>query len=202
MDTSVYTKNYTAPPVNRKEILRYAGAKEESLELRELIDSCLAEAMPQLSYRVCYRVLPVSLADGELDLGFARVRSESLSRRLLGCSETVLFAATVGQGIDRLIARAGAASPARAAIFQAIGAERVESLSDLFESEVTTLTSRGEYETRPRFSPGYGDLPLSLQRDVFMALDCPRHIGVSLNSSLLMSPSKSVTAIIGIYRTR
>lgn len=52
--------------------------------------------------------------------------------------------------------------------------------------------------TRPRFSPGYGDLPINMQKDIFAALDCPRKIGLSLNESLLMSPSKSVTAIIGV----
>ena len=50
---------------------------------------------------------------------------------------------------------------------------------------------------RPRFSPGYGDLPLALQREVFAALDCPRRIGLTLSDSLLMSPTKSVTALIG-----
>ena len=49
-----------------------------------------------------------------------------------------------------------------------------------------------------RFSPGYGDLPLEFQREIFRALDVPRRIGVSLGSSCLMSPSKSVTAIVGI----
>ena len=51
---------------------------------------------------------------------------------------------------------------------------------------------------RPRFSPGYGDLPLEAQESVFKALDCHRKIGLALNDSLLMSPSKSVTAIVGL----
>ena len=51
---------------------------------------------------------------------------------------------------------------------------------------------------KPRFSPGYGDLPLEMQRDIFRVLDCSRKIGLTLNESLLMSPSKSVTAIVGI----
>ena len=50
-----------------------------------------------------------------------------------------------------------------------------------------------------RFSPGYGDLPLDVQRPLFAALDVPRKIGVSLTDSLLMAPSKSVSAIIGIH---
>ena len=49
-----------------------------------------------------------------------------------------------------------------------------------------------------RFSPGHGDLPLALQTDIFRALDCPRKIGLTLNGSLLMSPSKSVTALFGV----
>ena len=54
---------------------------------------------------------------------------------------------------------------------------------------------------KPRFSPGYGDLSLEVQKEIFSLLDCPRKIGVSLGDSLLMTPSKSVTAIIG-YGTK
>ena len=68
---------------------------------------------------------------------------------------------------------------------------------------VSTLTLAEEHarvgkRTRPRFSAGYGDLPLGVQREIFAALDCPKHIGLTLNDSLLMSPTKSVTAIVGI----
>ena len=53
-------------------------------------------------------------------------------------------------------------------------------------------------DIKPRFSPGYGDVPLEIQKDIVMLLDCAKRIGVSLNDSLLMSPSKSVTAFIGL----
>ena len=52
--------------------------------------------------------------------------------------------------------------------------------------------------TRPRFSPGYGDLPLSLQREISRILNMPKEIGVSLTDTMLMTPSKSVTALIGV----
>ena len=60
-----------------------------------------------------------------------------------------------------------------------------------------------EYNTglEPRFSPGYGDLPLSAQKNIFAVLDPERRIGLTLNSSLLMSPSKSVTAFVGLGNT-
>jgi len=51
---------------------------------------------------------------------------------------------------------------------------------------------------KPRFSPGYGDLPLETQREIFDVLDCSRRIGLMLNDSLLMSPTKSVTAFVGV----
>lgn len=79
-------------------------------------------------------------------------------------------------------------------MLQAVGAERIESLCNAF---VQMLRDEGMH-MRPRFSPGYGDLPLAAQKEIFRALDCARHIGLSLNDSMLMSPSKSVTAIIGL----
>ena len=97
------------------------------------------------------------------------------------------------ENVDRLIAKYNRISPSKALIFQAIGAERAESLCDLFCDEM-----KEKYSTNPRYSPGYGDLPLDIQRDIFAVLDCPRKIGLTLNDSLLMSPSKSVTAIIGV----
>ena len=57
--------------------------------------------------------------------------------------------------------------------------------------------SRGLVPTR-RYSPGYGDLPLSVQPALLDALDAGRRLGVTLTESLLMVPMKSVTAVVGI----
>ena len=92
----------------------------------------------------------------------------------------------------------GKISPAKALIFQAIGAERIEALCEAFARDIHDRCGKIGAATGPRFSPGYGDLPLDIQKNIFAALDCPRKIGLSLNESLLMSPTKSVTAIIGI----
>ena len=80
-------------------------------------------------------------------------------------------------------------------MMQAVGAERVEALCDAFCEQFRRENGVG---LRPRFSPGYGDLPLAAQRELFALLDCPRKIGLTLNESLLMSPTKSVTAFAGI----
>ncbi len=181
----IYTKQFDAPPVDRREILRYAGVRGDAPETEAILEECLSEIADKLTYQVCYAEFPLTFKENGIDLGFAETDSRSLRRALEGCKSIILFAATVGIGIDRLIARYASVSPVRSLLFQAIGAERVEALCDAFS-------------TLPRFSPGYGDLPLELQRDIFAALDCPRKIGLSLNESMLMSPSKSVTAIIGV----
>ena len=83
-------------------------------------------------------------------------------------------------------------------MLQAIGAERIEALCDVFCEKIRLDAESAGLFPRPRFSPGYGDFPLELQKDIFRVLDCSRKIGLTLNESLLMSPSKSVTAVIGL----
>ena len=182
------------PPVSIREALRYAGVKEDTPEMNALLQECVKLCESSLAPRVCYAFYPIARRDGLLDLGFAQTASAALKRNLTGCEEIVLFAATIGLEMDRLIARYAHLSPSKSVMLQAIGTERIEALCDAFENELI----RQGHEISPRFSPGYGDLPLNMQQDIFAALDCPKHIGVSLNESLLMSPSKSVTAIIGL----
>lgn len=195
---TVYTKSYEPPKINEREILRYAGVRESSPEIMELLSTCLAELEGRLTYKVCYCEVPISVEGDNIDFGFSAVKSSKLGKNLSKSSSAVLFAATVGIELDRLIARYSKLSPAKAFMLQAIGAERIESLCDVFNQEIKERAARDGGNTAPRFSPGYGDLPLEFQRDIFSVLDCPRKIGLTLNDCLLMSPSKSVTAIIGI----
>lgn len=200
MINSLLVKKYGEPPFNVKEILRYSGCKDADRSVLSLVEECISEIKGKLSYKVCCRKFEIKRTEKGLDLGFAVTDSKGLEKNLEGCGEIILFAATVGLEIDRIIAKYNRISPSKAVIFQAIGAERAEALCDLFNDEIKDEAKRNGKETRPRFSPGYGDLPLSLQTDIFRVLDCPRKIGVTLNESLLMSPSKSVTAIIGITK--
>ena len=69
---------------------------------------------------------------------------------------------------------------------------------DRINERIRLEADRDGLYTRPRFSPGYGDLPLDLQKDISRILNMPKEIGVSLTQTLLMTPSKSVTALIGL----
>ena len=167
-----------------------------------MADACLKEAKNSFSCRVCYCEVPILFTEQGVDLSFGEIHSASLKKRLTGCDRGVIFAATVGLEIDRLISKYSRISPAKALCLQALGAQRIEALCDVFCEEMKKRAAQnGEFVT-PRFSPGYGDLPLAVQRKLFDVLDCSRRIGVMLNESLLMTPTKSVTAIMGLGKDK
>ncbi len=195
MKSVISLKTYDEPLFREKEILRYAGCREVDSSVSALLSDCVGEARKVLLYKVFFRVFSVK-TDGEFcDFGDFGVKSAKLAANLADCEKAVIFAATLGVGIDRLIAKYGRISPSKALMFQAMGAERIEALCDKFCSDIETDCGA---LLRPRFSPGYGDFPLECQRDIFRLLDCARKIGLTLSDSLLMSPSKSVTAVVGM----
>ena len=195
----IYTKFYTSlPPYNKNEIFRYAGVSTPSEELEKGLDMCLNKCEKAFSGKVCYIRVPIEISGEEINFGFASVKSKNLSANLKNCKEAIVFAATVGIEIDRLIRKNEQTNMADAVWLGAIGAERIEALCDLFSKEIEDECREELKKAKPRFSAGYGDLDLSFQKDIFRVLDCHKLIGLTLTESLLMSPSKSVTAIIGI----
>lgn len=194
---SVLITDYPHPSENISEIYRYLRSKP-SKELDELIDSVIEEAYNELNFYVSYTIVDLHCDGEKVKLGNIEASSRDLCKCLNGCEQAVIFAATIGSGIDRLITKYSRISPSRALLFQAYGSERIEALCDVFCEEIRNSTSM---KMSPRFSAGYGDLPLEFQKTIFDILECGK-IGLTLNQSLLMSPSKSVTAIAGLKKLR
>lgn len=187
--------------INRKEVQRYAGYFRTDIPFDETIENLLNEVIEELqdklAFKVCYRRMDLAWDSKMPQLPF-ECESKDLAKFLEGSSELVMFAATIGLDIDRLIAKYQRLSPTKALLMQALGAERVERLCDVFCDEIKEQAASEGLTVTGRYSPGYGDLPLEKQIDFFKLLDCNRQIGISLNESLLMTPSKSVTALFGI----
>ena len=183
--------------LNVSETLRYLGYGKTSVPeegVRALLCECESEVLAAQDLRACYSVFDIDAQGENIDLGFAKVTSHSLALNLAGCKKIVLFACTAGAGIDRLIARYSRISPSKAAVMQAAGAALVEDWCE----ELCANFKREYGDTKPRFSCGYGDLPLTLQRDIFAALSVTKQIGITLSDDCFMTPTKSVTAIVGI----
>ena len=109
--------------------------------------------------------------------------------------DVVMFCVTLGAAFDAWQRRLSVLSAADALLSQQIGLDAVEREMDELENEVKVKVEGEGLKLRPRRSPGYGDLPLELSREIINRLDATRKIGVSITDSDLLVPSKSVTAI-------
>ncbi|MCQ2409879.1 MAG: Vitamin B12 dependent methionine synthase activation subunit [Clostridia bacterium] len=189
--------------IDRGEVLRYACSKETD-EINKLLDECIEEMEGNLNSDVVYEDFYMEEKDSEINFSFTKTHSESLAKSFSGCGVGVVFAATIGLGIDRLIEKYNKVSPSKALMFQALGTERIENLCDNFQKYISSQYAGIGLIPVGRFSPGYGDLDLNLQKVILPYLEAEKRIGITLNDSLLMTPSKSVTAFIGlkdIFRT-
>lgn len=142
--------------------------------------------------RYSYQRVAIRREGNTLDLGFGCFESESLSKRLEGCREAFLFAVTLGLGVDRLLMRLSASDPTGHFITDAYASALADAACDLAEQELAQGLS-----CIRRYSPGYGDLSLSLQQPLLDFLQ-GRQLGITLTKNWLMVPTKSITAIMGI----
>lgn len=180
--------------VNRKEALRYLGVRTAPTpELIAMLGRAAETLCGVASPKACCRRLPLRTEGDLLDFGVFSLQSRALAKNMAGCKEAFLFGATLGLGVDRLLLRLQKSEPSFALVFDAWCSAAVEGWCN----EVNAALS--EHETlRPRFSPGYGDVPLSLQTQVLAALDAQRKLGITLTDTFFMTPCKSVTAFAGI----
>jgi hypothetical protein len=198
MKTIVYNIDKNPPEIDRKELCRYAGIGGENAETTYLCDECVALASSAFSYKAVYARVGVSVDGDRVAIGELSAESKSLSKYFDGAFEAFLFCATVGVGIDRLIGRYSLISPSKAVILQALGSERVEALCDSLCADLALILSAEDKALKPRVSPGYGDIPIELHKEIAELLGAQRTLGVSFGEGLLASPSKTVTAIIAV----
>ena len=123
--------------------------------------------------------------------------SRKLARHLAGCHAAYLACGTLGTGFDALLRRVSVKSATDTLVLQAVGTAAIEEWMDGIEEAIRAELAPGETLVR-RYSPGYGDFSLSAQRELLGLLDSSRTVGVSLTDTLLMAPSKSVSAVIGV----
>lgn len=187
--------------ISRREIRRYLGYGREDADekVAGLIEECVGELEAAASPKSIYRVYPLRLLpEEELDFTVFRTRSRNLSRNLKDCEQVILFAATLGTEADSLIRRYTKLQMSKAVTMQAAATAMIESYCDEVNTRLKEEFEENGLYLRPRFSPGYGDFPLECQRDITAVLETAKRIGIMLTDSLLMTPSKSVTAVMGV----
>ena len=187
--------------IRTKEAVRYLGYGKNAVDdktLQEIQDS-FRELERLADKKSIYRIFELSLKDeNELKIGNVEIYSRNLRTNLKDCKQVVLFAATLGAEVDRLIRKMQVVDMAKAVVMQACAATLLEEYSDELQQKIAErMQEQGKY-IRPRFSPGYGDFSIQHQKDVLAMLEASKRIGVTMTDSYMLTPTKSVTAVIGI----
>lgn len=187
------------------EVLRYAGVRDARLcdgALREDAARAVHEvgecAVPRERWLECI----LSLDGARCSLDGTVFESRDLAEHLRGCERALLFAATLGSDVDRLIARWSAVKMSHALLLQAAAAALIEYHCDRVNERLETRYASEGLWLRPRYSPGYGDFPLECQRALTDRLQAFKYIGVTVSGGGQLTPMKTVTAVIGVTRQR
>lgn len=194
----IETANGEELNIEIKEVFRYLGyAKfEPDKSVCDLAWECVKEVRGKLNLKACYDKFKITQnSDNSISFGTINTNSKNLIKNLKNCDEVIVFVATIGVDVDRLIQKYSIINPAKSVVLQAVGAVVIEAWCDLLSERLKEVYKKFQ---RPRFSPGYGDFPLTAQINIFEILDCHRKIGVGLTEGLLMIPTKSVSAVIGL----
>ena len=174
--------------IDLTEAARYMGGppEESTLQLLAGLEAGLLEAaQPRAVWQ------PVAL-----DPVPEWLRGQDLFRHLAGCRSAILLAVTLGSRCDDYIRRAGVGNVAAAAGADALASALTEQVCDLALEAIRALHP-GLYLTG-RYSPGYGDWPLTVQPTLCAALDSHRALGLTCGETCLLLPRKSVTALLGV----
>ena len=186
---------------DRAEVLRYMrmGGAEPDATLAARLARVEREVLAACRPAAYWRLEPLAFGDapGELRIGPLAVTSCALARTVRGCRHAFLFCATLGAGVDALLRRYSQTSGADALMAQAVATAALESYCDDCEARLRAEPAVAGEDLRMRFAPGYGDLSLEVQRPLLQVLDSARRAGILLTETLLMIPSKSISAVIG-----
>lgn len=175
--------------INKNEVLRYMGNRGDiAPAISNMVDKHISESGKYLAPRHVARGFDIIREDKKILIGGIELEGLDIASFLKENDKCYLMCATVGYEIEREIDKLKTKSPLEQVILDAIGTAAVENLCDKVQNSLGSNLSR--------FSPGYGDFPLKIQPDIIKLLNAEKLIGVSVSNMLLLTPRKSVTAVI------
>lgn len=186
-----------------KEAVRYLGYGACAVDDRTLamISDSFQELKQTAEKRIIYRIFELKeVSERHLKIEGLQIESRQLCRNLKGCEKVVLLGTTLGIGVDLLMKRCSVIDMAKAVVLQACAAALLEEYVDDCQQEIAKELRQEGYYLRPRFSPGYGDFAIAHQRSILLLLDAAKKIGLTMTDSSMLTPVKSVTALIGVSR--
>ncbi len=173
---------------------RYFGAGEHpDRATAALLERCAPPLLEQVHIRAVWRSEPT-----EALLKAGLLPGSDIQRHLAGCGSAIMLAVTLGPEADRCIRRAGVGDIAAGVATDALASALAEQAADAAEAALRQLAAAEGLYLTGRFSPGYGDWPITVQPLLAAALDTQRRIGLCVTQTDLLLPRKSVTALLGV----
>ncbi|MHB1394400.1 MAG: hypothetical protein ACYCYE_15260 [Clostridia bacterium] len=188
--------------IDRKEVLRYMGYSGQKIDdnIQKLLDDCIDEVMDISKKSFTYEIFDIERTGEGLYLGGSTLilRGEAIREHLREAERCAVMAVTIGLEVDRRIAFYSRTNLTKGLVFDACAAAAVESLCDMVQEEIEAKAMTMGLEITSRYSPGYGDFSIVIQKGIAKVLRTYEKIGLSVNESSIMIPRKSVTAVIGM----
>ena len=198
------TEPITLEKLNRKDAFRYMGHKggEISENILAIADECEEALLKAIQPRMVYRVFDIEKTEKGVEIKNTPLifKGNDITDHLDGCQRAVLMCVTLSSETDKVIRSYEACGMEKAFVADALASAAVEQVCGI--AEMLIQKDVGEhYNYTWRFSPGYGDFPLEVQRDFIKVTDAAKRIGLSVTDTLILIPRKSVTAVMGISET-
>ena len=190
--------------VDKSEVLRYLGHNGQKIDndLNFQINQCIKGTKKEIDTKYVYQIYNIK---NDLNLNTVQfentnliLKSKDVSELLRNCDKCVLMCATLGFNIEKNIRRYSYNNLTKGIIIDACATTSIEEVCDLVQDSILDDISKEGKSLTMRYSPGYGDLDISANRDILNVLDAHRKIGVTVTNTGIMIPRKSVVALIGI----
>lgn len=193
-------KKITINNINKNETARYLGYKDAlpDVSMTKLILECEQNILKVIEPRYCYKVCDIEFENDGVVLKGTKLKLEgnSISEHLKDCKKAVIMCATISSEVDKMIRQNEINNMVNTLILDALANTAIEQVCD--EVEKIILEENKGYSATWRFGVGYGDLPLTIQKDFLEVLDAGKRIGVCATESSILTPRKSVTCVIGL----
>lgn len=192
----------TKTVIDKNEVLRYLGYRGQVLDdiTNKLINESIKEIGDLIEEKYVYRVLDINRNKGELWIKDTNLKllGKDIKKHLANSNSLVLKAVTLGHNIDKTIRYYEKTSMAKAMIIDACASAAIEEICNRVNYELGEKVYKVNKKLTSRYSPGYGDLPIDMQKGLLDILETKKSIGLSVTSHNILIPRKSVTAIMGI----
>jgi hypothetical protein len=201
-----FSFGFTELSVDRERISSLMGYTADSLPdpFRDYLEDAFYEARMADDIKACYKIFKKIDIDKESHIlkveGYEFLTGRTVYSELNGSDEVAVFVCTAGKKLsDRSKNLIQGPEPVKGYIFDLLGNEIAESVCEKIQQNIDHYANETGRKITNRYSPGYCNWDVADQQKLFKLMG-GNPCAVRLSDSLVMSPLKSVSGVIGIGR--